>query len=90
MQHTKACLAKAMLCAVENFRDSESVTLTEFVEFAQRDVLTTAESYLDGVLLDCSCKLSDTDGHPEAHGQTVPAWRADRDSAVRADYTWAQ
>src|ERR1041384_2371290 len=62
VEHSKRCLAKAMICAVENFRDAEAITLTEFVEFAQRDVLTTAQGYLADGLLDCSCALLDRTG----------------------------
>jgi hypothetical protein len=58
MRHNRYCLAAAMKAAIENFRDSISVSPADFVEFAQRDILTTAEGYLADGTMSCTCNPS--------------------------------
>jgi hypothetical protein len=53
--HTKACLASAIIAAVENWRDDEDVTDFGFALEAQSNFLHTATEYLDSELADCLC-----------------------------------
>ncbi len=54
--HTKRCLARALICAIENARDYELMTDIGFRIAAQGDsFLQDALSYYDG-LIDCICK----------------------------------
>lgn len=55
--HTKACLANAMMSAIQNLRDDEGITDYDFASWAQRGgVAGTAYDYLnESCLSDCTC-----------------------------------
>ncbi|SRR6266704_643840 len=54
--HTKACLARAMVSAVQNMRDADYLTDHDFRIAAQNnDALVWADSYLADGLCDCVC-----------------------------------
>lgn len=54
--HSKKCLATAILCAVENWRDAEGMTDHEFRLMAQdNDFLHTADEYLNTGTCTCTC-----------------------------------
>lgn len=54
--HTKRCLASAIICAVENIRDQEGLTDTEFRIAAQdNDFLREADGYLADGIATCLC-----------------------------------
>lgn len=54
--HDKYCLAAAIICAVENLRDSDDPTNS--LEHATQDgtLLAIAEYYLDAELTGCRCR----------------------------------
>ena len=63
VKHTRACLAKSMIAAIENFRDADWTDHEAFAALS-RDVMTTAEGYLADGLMTCQCpQLTDRDGH---------------------------
>lgn len=53
-QHHKRCLAYAVLCVVENLRDS-NVNTFEFKLAVAGGVVAPAEEYLADGLVDCQC-----------------------------------
>lgn len=55
--HTKACLASAMICAIQNWRDEPSTTDHDFRLMAQdNEFLATADDYLNvSQISDCIC-----------------------------------
>lgn len=56
MTHTKRCIARSLICAVENVRDEEGVTDSAFLERARlEEFLIIAEDYLSSGLLNCVC-----------------------------------
>ncbi len=54
--HDKRCLANAIICAVENYRDTEGLTDLDFRISAQNNTfLAEADGYLADGLADCRC-----------------------------------
>jgi hypothetical protein len=54
--HEKECLAKAIICAVENVRDYEDETAHDFRLSAQDNYfLTLADEYLREGITECIC-----------------------------------
>ena len=61
--HTKACLAYATQCVLENLRDAEDVTDHEF-NFRLNAIREEAIEYLNAELVDCRCpKRYEEDSH---------------------------
>lgn len=54
--HSKKCLANAIICAVQNVRDSEGETDFDFRIAAQDNYfLEIADEYLEGGIATCYC-----------------------------------
>jgi hypothetical protein len=58
--HTKACLARALLCVIENRRDNTQMSDVEFVLSIQdsttnETILQEAFRYFDEHMLECTC-----------------------------------
>lgn len=53
--HSSACLAHAMICAVENMRDSADGALTFRLMLQENTALAWADEYLTSGTLDCIC-----------------------------------
>lgn len=54
--HTKRCLAAAMICAIENARDTEDLGDIEFRILMQENIaLTWADDYLATGTATCTC-----------------------------------
>ena len=54
--HTKRCLAKALICAIENARDLSFVSAIDFRVWAQNnEMLEWADMYLDEGTTECIC-----------------------------------
>lgn len=80
--HTKRCLAEALICAVENVRDSDDFTDTQFVGWAQLNgPLLDGRLYLDDGLVECKCPpVVEEDMH---YFQITSYKSGHRDSSVR-------
>lgn len=60
--HTKSCLADAMISAVENLRDDESIDAVDFADRVKGgEILDLAKEYLDTDLQTCKCHVKAID-----------------------------
>ena len=54
--HTRQCLAKAVIAAVENIRDMDGITDRKFWEFMESNKsFQEAQDYLEFGIADCTC-----------------------------------
>jgi len=68
MVHSKKCLARSLIAAIENFRDDENISVENFrlrvgphasqyitINLSNSALLPTAEYYLEDGLMNCTC-----------------------------------
>lgn len=75
--HEAACLARALISAIENLRDQDNMDSLTFRQAAQDNTfLATADGYLNDGLQSCTCKASWT------YAELDTAWKAGEFSEV--------